>query len=274
MVKAREEILRVHGAGVKIDPAIDFAIIARGAVGFSGADLAHLINEAALIATKKGQDMVTIIDLEEARDRIILGKERRSYVMTPQEIKETAYHEAGHSLVRMLIPYADPLHKVTILPRGKALGVSFSLPDRDRVARSKQEYIADIMIAMGGRAAEDLVFNSISSGAANDFSKATESARTMVCVLGMTDELGPVSYDQSSFKYSQKTAEKIDDTVRSILVEAYAKAKQMLQENRDKLEKLALALLERETMYADEIYVLLGMEPRESFRWTKNTDTK
>lgn len=268
---SRAQILGVHAKSVKLDSAVDLQVIARGTSGFSGADLAQLVNEAALIATKKGQENVTIFDFEDARDRILLGKETKSKLATEHELKVIAFHEAGHSLVRILLAeHSDPLHKVTILPRGSALGVSYAIPERDKLISSKEEKLAMIAIAMGGRVAEELVFNIISSGPHSDFDKATDIARRMVCLFGMSEELGPVIYDQrrNSFEYSQKTAEKIDEVVQKILLDAQQRARSLLELHRDKLDLLAHTLLEKETMYADEIYTLLGVQPRESTRWT------
>jgi len=269
-VKSREKILNVHAKNIKVDPAVDVTRIARCTPGFSGADLANLVNEAALVATKKEeQQTVMMVDFEEARDRIMLGKARKSVVMSEKEKELTAYHEAGHAMIRLLVPeYADPLHKLTILPRGQALGVTYAMPERDKYSSSKDEMLTDIMVSLGGRVAEEMFFNVLGTGASSDFSKATDMARKMVCLYGMTDELGPVVYNQGrgEFEYSQKTAEKIDEVVYKILMDMQDKTKALLETNKDKLKKLSLALLEKETMYADEIYELLGIESRESFR--------
>ncbi|MEX0940542.1 MAG: ATP-dependent zinc metalloprotease FtsH [Candidatus Babeliales bacterium] len=269
-LKSREQILQVHAKNIKIDPAVDVTRIARGTPGFSGADLAHLVNEAALIATKKTeQETVTMYDFEDARDKIMLGKELRSIVLSDQERNMVAYHESGHALVRLLLPkVSDPLHKVTIVPRGKALGVTHSLPEKDKYLSTKEELFTLLMVCLGGRIAEQLFFNVLSSGAADDFQKATHWARKMVCSYGMTDELGPVVYNQGrgEFEYSQKTAERIDDVVHKVLADAQAQTEELLRSNKDKLEKLALALLEKETLFADEIYALLNIQPRESFK--------
>jgi len=261
---SREQILKVHAKGVKIDKEVDLAKISRGTPGFSGADLANLINEAAINASKSNQRTVTIKDFEEARDKILLGKEVKTMVQTPEELKLTAYHESGHALVRLMLPQdTDPLHKVSIIPRGRALGVTHSLPERDKYTSTKREMIASIMIALGGRAAEDLVFNKITTGAFSDFKTATDMARNMVCLYGMSD-LGIAVYKQGAadFAYSQKTAELIDQEVDKILNDCYTKAKDLLSKNRYMLDTLAETLLERETMYASEVYNLLGIEPR------------
>lgn len=271
-INSREKILEVHAKKIILDPSVDLKRIARGTPGFSGADLANLVNEAALIATKKSeQASVVMVDFENARDKILLGKERHSVIMSPKEKEMVAYHESGHTLIRLLIPnHADPLHKVTILPRGRALGVSYSLPEREKHLSTKDELMADIMVSLGGRAAEQLIFDVLSSGASNDFEQASQSARAMVCLYGMTDELGPVIYNQGrgQFKYSEKTAERIDEVVYNLLKDAQQKTEKLLVENRDKLDKLAKALLEKETMYADEIYTLLNIESRETFKLT------
>lgn len=261
---SREHILKVHAKGVKIDMGVNLGRIARGTPGFSGADLANLINVAAINASKNNQKSVTIKDFEEARDRILLGKEIKTMVQTPEELKVTSYHESGHALVRLLIPeYTDPLHKVTIIPRGRALGVTHSLPERDKYTNTKKEMLASIMVALGGRVAEDIVFNKLTTGASSDFKAATDMARNMVCYYGMSD-LGIAVYRQGStdFEYSQKTAEKIDEEVNKILNDCYKKTKDMLEANRSKLDLLAETLLEKETMFAGEVYGLLGIEPR------------
>jgi len=266
---SREQILKVHAKGVKIDPAVELAKIARGTPGFSGADLANLINEAAINASKTDQKMVKIKDFEEARDKILLGKEIKTMVQSPHELKVTAYHESGHALVRLMLPEdADPLHKVSIIPRGRALGVAHSLPEKEKYTSTKDEMLASIMIALGGRASEELVFNKLTTGAYSDFQVASEIARNMVCYYGMSD-LGIVVYKQGStdFDYSQKTAELIDKEVNKILTNCYNKAKDILIKNREKLDKLAEVLLEKETMYASDIYELLDIEPRVEHRF-------
>ena len=264
---SREQILRVHAKGVKISPEVDLKKIARGTPGFSGADLANLINEAALNATKNvTQELVTTADFEEARDKITLGKESKTKIFTPEERKVTAYHEAGHALVRLLLPKeSDPLHKVTIVPRGRALGVTHWLPERERYTESKDRMFATLQSCLGGRAAEELVFNVKETGAYSDFVAATSLARKMVCSYGMSDTLGPVIYKQQygEYKYSEKTAERIDAEVQTLLETALKEAHTLLESNRDKLDALAQALVEKETLYAGEIYTLLGIEPRE-----------
>lgn len=266
---SREQILKVHAANVQIDPELDLKKVARGTPGFSGADLANLINEAAIIASKKNQTQVVMHDIEEARDKILLGKELKTIALSEDERKMTAFHEAGHALVRLLLPeVSDPLHKVTIIPRGRALGVTHSLPEREKYSTVKEEMLALVQSALGGRIAEEVVFNKVSTGAYSDFLKATDVVRDMVCRYGMSDKLGTVVYSQQQgdFVYSQETAKSIDDEVLRIMNVCYGKATELIKDNRDKLDKLAHALLEKETMYASEIYELLGITPREDHK--------
>jgi cell division protease FtsH len=270
-LKSREKILQVHVKGVKVDTAVDLQKIARGTPGFSGADLANLINEAAIIASKKNRDTVTVDDFEEARDKILLGKEIKSIMLTDEDRKVTAYHEAGHALVRLMLPEdSDPLHKVTIIPRGRALGVTHAMPEREKYTRTKDEMLANIMSALGGRAAEELVFNKATTGAYSDFKAATNIVRDMVCNYGMGADLGQVVYaqGQGDYMYSQKTAERIDNEVQKIMDDCYAKTMKLLSENRDKLDLLSNTLLEKETLFADEIYELLGITPRAFHRFS------
>lgn len=266
---SREQILRLHAKSVKIDPEVDLSKIARGTPGFSGADLANIINEAALIASKTSQDTVKVKDFEEARDKIIVGKEIKTVMLSEEEKKLTAYHEAGHALVLLSLPEdTEPLHKVTIIPRGRALGVTWWLPERDKYQETKSEILASIKVAMGGRAAEDLIFEdrNVTTGCYSDFLKATELGRKMVTMFGMSNKIGPVIYGQSQagygYQYSEGTAQKIDEEVHDILNKSYTESKTILENNRDKLEKLAQALLEKETLYAEEVYQLLDIKPR------------
>lgn len=264
-LKSRREILAVHAKNYKLADSVDLDLVAKGTPGFSGADLANLLNEAAIIASKIGKKLIDMHDIEEARDKMMLGKESKSKMLTEQDKKETAYHEAGHALVTLLNPkHADPLHKITIVPRGRALGVAHQLPEREKYSHSKEDMETKIMVCMGGRAAEELVFNMIATGPSNDFEQATRVARGMVCYYGMSEKLGPVAYPQEyEIKpYSEETAKLIDDEVRRILIELLAKTKALLAANRDKLELLAQKLIEKETLYAAEIYELLGIEPR------------
>lgn len=266
---SRHQILLVHAKSVKIGSDVDFNKIARGTPGFSGADLANLINEAAILASKKNQEQVTMKDFEESRDKILLGKELKSILLTPEDRRVTSYHEAGHALITLLLPKAtDPLHKVTIIPRGRALGVTHSIAEREKYTTSKEEMLASIKVALGGRAAEVLIFGQETTGAYSDFIAATDIARKMVCNYGMSD-LGPVVYSQTNttYVYSEKTGEKIDEAVQKIMQICSEDAYSLLKDNRDMLEKLAETLLEKETMYAGEIYALLDLEPRVEHRF-------
>jgi len=264
-LKSRREILAVHAKNVKLDDSVDLDRVARGTPGFSGADIANLLNEAAITASKLNKKLVDMHDIEEARDKMMLGKESKSKMLTPEDKRETAYHEAGHALAILLNPkYADPLHKITIIPRGRALGVAHRLPEREKYGESREEMLADIMICMGGRAAEELVFNKVATGAFSDFQQATRTARAMVCYYGMSEKLGPVIYSQEyEIKpYSEETARLIDEEVRRILIETLEQTKALLAQHRDKLDLLAAKLFEKETLYAAEVYELLGIEPR------------
>lgn len=271
-LQSREQILRVHAKNIKIDPAVDLHAIARATAQFSGADLANLINEATIDATKAGKKHVDIHDFEEAWDKSLLGKESKSKTLTEEDKKVTAYHEAGHALVGLLLPeHSDPLHKLTIIPRGQALGVTVSLPEREKYGKSKDEMLAKIASALGGRAAEELVFNELMTGAASDFQKATQIARAMVCSYGMSDRIGTVVYSSSDHEqrpYSEETARLIDEEVRRILEESLVRARTLLSDNRERLELLAQALLEKETMFAEEVYELLGITPRTLYKLT------
>ncbi len=268
---SRKQILEVHAKTIKLDSSVDLGKVARGTPGFSGADLANLINESAINASKLGKPLVAIEDIEESRDKILLGKEMKTIMLSEDDRKVTAYHEAGHALVGLLLPHAtDPLHKITIIPRSRALGVTHSLPEREKYLCTRDEMLANIQVALGGRVAEELIFNQPSSGAYSDFVAATDIARKMVCLYGMTEELGEVVYSQQQgdFVYSQQTADKIDQTVRDLIKNCHERAHGLIMTNRDKLDKLAQALLEKETMYANEVYELLGIEPRQDFRLT------
>jgi cell division protease FtsH len=266
---SRQQVLKVHVQGVKIDPSIDLMRIARGTPGFSGADLEHLVNAAAINASKKNQEQVTMADFEEARDRILLGKEMKTKVMSPDELKITAFHEAGHALMVLLHPeHADPLHKVTITPRGHSLGVTAWLPERDKYISTQQEMLTRIMVGLGGRAAEDLIFNIKTTGASSDLRGATDVARQMIMTYGMSPELGMAVYRQQpdDYQYSQESARRIDESVKRMLDDLYGKVVALLKTNRDKLDRLATTLLEKETLEAHDIYELLSIEPRTEFR--------
>lgn len=273
-IEVREEIIKVHCRNKKIDAGVDLYAVARGTPGFSGAQLANLANEAALIAVNQNRETLIMADFEEARDKILMGKQQRTIKQTKEELTVTAYHEAGHALVNVLLPeHTDPLHKISILPRGGALGVTYSLPERDRYSVNKEQMIARIHILLGGRVAEKLAFNQATTGASQDFKEATDVARKMVCVYGMSN-LGIASYGQSyyDFKYSEKTRELIDQEVQKILDTAYGQTKKLLTDHRQDLDKLALTLLERETMFAGEVYELLGITPRADHRLTQKVE--
>jgi cell division protease FtsH len=269
-LKSREDILKVHLKKIKAADDVDAYKIARGTPGYTGADLANLVNEAALAASRHDLDVVSMAEFEAARDKLMLGKENRTMVQTPKELAITAYHEAGHAIVRLLMPEVmDPLHKVTIVPRGRALGVTHYLPERDKYSTTKEELLAHIASALGGRAAEEVVFNTVTTGAYSDFQAASKTARSMVRYYGMSDALGKVVYDTNNeynANFSEQTFERIDKEVQKIIDEQYAFVVKMLHEHRDKLDVLAKALLEKETMYASEIYELLGIAPRENLK--------
>jgi cell division protease FtsH len=268
-VRGREEILRVHSRRVPLDPSVDIATLARTTPGFSGADLENLVNEAALLAARHNKEKVDMSDFELSKDKVLMGAERRSMILSVEEKRNTAYHEAGHALVARLIPGTDPVHKVTIIPRGMALGVTQQVPLDDRHTWSR-EYILDrLAIMFGGRVAEELVLGHMTTGAGDDIEKATELARRMVCEWGMSDQLGPMTFgkkeeqiflgrDFTQIKdYSEKTAIEIDAEVRGIIGRAYERAKRLLVENRKILDKMADVLLEKEVLDAAEIDVIL-----------------
>ena len=258
-VRGREGILKVHTRKIPLDEGVEVNIIARGTPGFTGADLANLVNEAALLAARQNKKVVTLRDLEFAKDKVLMGPERRSMVMTDKERRLTAVHEAGHALVGMNIPESDPVHKVTIVPRGRALGVTFFLPEQDVLGRTKEELLAMIANSMGGRIAEELFIGRITTGASNDIEKATELARSMVCQYGMSD-LGPLAFGKKEEQiflgreiaqhrdFSEDTAIKIDLEVKRIVSEQYARATKILEENREAMERLVEALLEHESL--------------------------
>jgi cell division protease FtsH len=263
-VRGREGILKVHTRKIPLDEGVDVNIIARGTPGFTGADLANLVNEAALVAARNNNKVVTLRDLEFAKDKVMMGPERRSMVMSEKERRLTAIHEAGHALVGMNIPESDPVHKVTIVPRGRALGVTFFLPEADVLGRTKEELLAMIANSMGGRVAEELFIGRITTGASNDIEKATELARSMVCQYGMSD-LGPLAFGKKEEQiflgreiaqhrdFSEDTAIKIDIEVKRIVSEQYARATKILDENREAMERLTEALLEHESLDLEQM---------------------
>ncbi|SMC52442.1 membrane protease FtsH catalytic subunit [Polynucleobacter kasalickyi] len=267
-IRGREQILKVHMRKVPIDADVDAAILARGTPGFSGADLANLVNEAALFAARRNKRAVEMIDFEDAKDKIYMGPERKSAVMREDERRNTAYHESGHAVVAKLLPKADPVHKVTIMPRGMALGVTWQLPEFDRVNLYKDRMLEDLAILFGGRAAEEVFLNSMSTGASNDFERATKLARDMVTRYGMSESLGTMVYvdtesdsvfgRMNSKTVSEVTQQKVDAEIRSLLDQQYALAKQLLENNRDKVEAMVVALLEWETIDADQVNDIMG----------------
>ena len=264
-VRGREAILKVHSRNVKIMPGLDLGVIARGTPGFSGAELANLLNEAALLAARRSKKAITLAELEEARDKVRWGRERRSLAMTEEQKKHTAWHEAGHALVNVLLEHTHPLHKVTIIPRGQALGATMYLPKEDILNRNRKEMLDLITVLMAGRIAEELTSGDISTGAAGDIQQATQMARAMVCSFGMSDKLGMVQYGEDSEyvflgrdmvrskDYSESTARDIDAEVKRIIDESYDRARQAILDNRDKLELIAKALLEFETLEGSQV---------------------
>ena len=264
-VKGREQILRIHGRKVALDPEVDLRQIARGTPGFSGADLANLMNEAALFAVRGGRAAVTDADLDEARDKVLMGVERRSLAMTDHERVTCAYHESGHAVVAALLPNADPLHKVTIIPRGRALGVTMQLPEADRHTHSREFLEAQIAILMGGRVAEELFLRQMTSGAGNDIERATEIARRMVCEFGMS-ALGPLAYRTSGNAwdadrgagFSEATAQRVDEQVRELVMGGFETARQIVAKNRGAVRAMAEELLLVESLDADGIRAIMA----------------
>jgi cell division protease FtsH len=259
-VRGREQILQVHTRNVKLSKSVELGLIARGTPGYSGAELANVVNEAALLAAKNNKDDVGQKELEEARDKVRWGRERRSMAMTEEEKKATAVHEAGHALLNVILPHTDPLHKVSIIPRGPSLGVTMYLPEKDRVNHWKKEVLDYLVVVMGGRVAEEIFLGDISSGASADIQQATRCAKAMICEWGMSDKLGMVHYgDESAMTflgrdlgqsrgYSESTAQEIDREVLDLVNAAYAKASELIQSHREAMEKITAALLEYETL--------------------------
>jgi cell division protease FtsH len=261
-VKGREEILRVHAKKVKLSENADLSKIARGTPGFSGAELANLLNEAALLAARKNMKSITNPELEEARDKVRWGRERRSMALSEKEKENTAYHEAGHAILIEVLEHTDPLHKVTIIPRGPSLGSTMWLPEEDKHNDRKSELLDDLIVAMGGRVAEEIQFGDVTNGASGDIRMASRIARSMVCSWGMSTELGMIEYGENestafmgrgTSNYSQDTARKIDQEVKRLIDEAYARAKEILLAHKDKLDAIAQALLEYETLDGNHI---------------------
>jgi cell division protease FtsH len=270
-IKGREQILLVHMRKVPIDPDVKADILARGTPGMSGADLANLVNEAALFAARRNKRTVDMQDFEDAKDKIFMGPERKSMVMREEERRNTAYHESGHAVVAKLLPKADPVHKVTIMPRGWALGLTWQLPEFDRISNYKDKMLEEISILFGGRIAEEVFVNQMSTGASNDFERATKLARDMVTKYGMSDALGTMVYagsEQDSFfgsmsskTVSEATQQKVDAEIRRILDEQYAVARKLIEDNRDKVEAMTAALMEFETIDADQINDIMAGIP-------------
>jgi len=268
-VKGREEILKVHVKKTILADDVDISVLARGTPGFTGADLENMVNEAALMAARRKKDKVEMVDFEDAKDKVLMGAERRSMIISEEEKRTTAYHEAGHALVAKLLPHSDPIHKVTIIPRGRALGVTQQLPMDERHTYSREYLFNNITILLGGRVAEELVLNTQTTGAGNDIEKASELARKMVCDYGMSEELGPLTFGKKEEQiflgreiaqhrdYSERTAQRIDEEVKRIVMDAYNRAKRLLEENMNALNMLAKTLLEKETLDGAEIDKIL-----------------
>ena len=268
-IKGRQEILKVHVKGKPISPEVELGVIARRTPGFTGADLSNLVNEAALMAARKNKNKIDMPEMEEAAERVIMGPERRSRVISDKEKRLTAYHEGGHTLIGMLLDNTDPVHKVTIIPRGRAGGYTLSLPKEDRYYATRSEMLDELKVLLGGRVAEALVLKEISSGASNDLQRATSLARQMICEYGMSPELGPMTFGHRQDQvflgrdigrdkdYSEEVAAKIDKEIRKFIDEAYQKTESLLNENMDKLHLIADALIERETLEGEEIDQLM-----------------
>lgn len=268
-IKGRQEILKVHVKGKPISPEVELGVIARRTPGFTGADLSNLVNEAALMAARKNKNKIDMPEMEEAAERVIMGPERRSRVISDKEKRLTAYHEGGHTLVGMLLDNTDPVHKVTIIPRGRAGGYTLSLPKEDRYYATRSEMLDELKVLLGGRVAEALVLKEISSGASNDLQRATSLARQMICEYGMSPELGPMTFGHRQDQvflgrdigrdkdYSEEVAAKIDKEIRKFIDEAYQKTESLLNVNMDKLHLIADALIERETLEGEEIDQLM-----------------
>ena len=274
-VKGREAILEVHTRRTPIASDVKLNILARGTPGFSGADLENMVNEAALLAAREDKNLIEMIDFEKAKDKVMMGAERRSLIITDEEKRVTAYHEAGHALVGKLIPGTDPLHKVTIIPRGSALGLTQQLPVDERHTYPKDYLVNNLAILLGGRAAEEMVLDTVTTGAGNDIERATVLARKMVCEWGMSETMGPLSFAQGDEQiflgreiarhrdFSEKTAQSIDNEVRELVTSAHQRALALLRENLDTLHALANALLEEETLDADDVEAIITGTPRE-----------
>jgi cell division protease FtsH len=276
-IRGREAILKVHAKKTLLADDIDMATLARGTPGFTGADLENMVNEAALMAARRGKDRVEMVDFEDAKDKVMMGAERKSMIISEEEKKSTAYHESGHTLVAKLLPGTDPIHKVTIIPRGRALGLTQQLPLDEKHTYPKDYLLNQICILMGGRVAEELVLGIQTTGAGNDIERASELARKMVCDYGMSENLGPLTFGKREEQiflgreiaqhrdYSELTAQKIDDEVRGIVTNSYSKTSQLIKDNMDTLHRMAKALLEKETLDGKAIDQILkegGIAPK------------
>ena len=283
-IRGREQILAVHMRKVPIGQDVNPNVIARGTPGMSGADLANLCNEAALMAARRNGRVVEMQDFEKAKDKIYMGPERRSAVLDPEDIKNTAYHESGHALVMMMLPKHDPLHKVTIMPRGRTLGAAFYLPEKDRVSQDKEYMLANMASLFGGRIAEEVFMNQMTTGASNDFERATQIARDMVTRYGMTDALGPMVYAENEGEVflgrsvtktnniSEATMQKVDFEVRKLIDQQYALARGLIESNKERIHAMAKALLEWETIDREQIDdIMAGREPRPPKDWVPRT---
>ena len=278
-IKGREEILKVHARGKKLAKDVDLSVIAKKTPGFVGADLANMLNEAAILAARAGRDEINMADLEEASEKVSIGPERKSKVVIEKERLITAYHEAGHALMHYLLPNTDPVHKITIVPRGMAGGFTMALPEEERSYKFKSEFLDDMRVLFGGRAAEQIVFNDITTGASNDIERATAIAHALVTRFGMTNKFGPMLLDNTKegdlFQqkyYSDTTGKEVDDEIRGIISEMYAETIKMLQENYDSLDRVAKALLEKETLNREDFEAIMRGE--DIFKSKENSDEK
>ena len=273
-VRGRESILKVHTRKTRMADDIELSVIARGTPGFTGADLENMVNEAALLAARRNKDKIDMSDLEDAKDKVLMGTERKSMIISDEEKKTTAFHEAGHTLVAKLLPNTDPIHKVTIIPRGRALGLTQQLPLDDKHTYTKDYLLNNICILMGGRIAEEIALNTQTTGASNDIERASEIARKMICEYGMSEKLGPLSFGKKEEEiflgreitqhrdYSEETAQKIDQEVNNVISENYQKTHKLIEDNRDTLSNLAKALLDRETLDGHQIDEIIGNKRR------------
>ena len=269
-LKGRENILKVHTRKIPLSDVVDLSVLARGTPGFSGADLENLVNEAAIFAARANKDRVTMEDFEQAKDKILMGSERKSMIISEEERKNTAYHEAGHTLVAKLIPGTDPIHKVTIIPRGRALGVTQQLPLDEKHTYTKEYLLNTLAVLMGGRAAEELILQHLTTGAGNDIERSTELARKMVCNWGMSEFLGPLTFGKKEEHiflgseisqhrdFSEETARLIDSEIKKFVEESYLRARSLLRQNETGLHALAMALLEKETLASDEVEAIVS----------------